>query len=180
MCRPALLLVVASVIICFPEASSARLLIGAKAPPLVLRQVGMARPYSLYDYAGKQARTPKKAVVISFFATWCAPCKKELPILKRLMERLACKQLDAVLVGMGESERTLLKVARRNKVRLSVLTDLRRVASRQWKATSLSATFVVDGRGRIGAAFYRARRGFGRNLEQAIRRLVRPRAIVGT
>jgi thiol-disulfide isomerase/thioredoxin len=81
-----------------------RLRVGDKAPALVSRLIGETRYFLLSDHVGETAREPKKAMVVSFFATWCDPCKKELPELQKLLQELECQQLGAVLVSYGESE----------------------------------------------------------------------------
>ena len=68
---------------------------GDKAPPFSMRQLN-GKMFSLRDYTGSSAKKPKKAVLLSFFATWCEPCKKEIPIIKKLYRRWKSKSVEVV------------------------------------------------------------------------------------
>jgi len=78
------------------------LVVGDEAPRFVLKDLSGEYVY-LRDYTGKKLRQPwkqreKHVVVLSFFATWCLPCKIELPILDEIAARFIDEPLMIYLV----------------------------------------------------------------------------------
>ena len=70
----------------------------AAAPPLELADTNGAM-HRLADYRGK-------VVLVNFWATWCEPCRDELPTIERLRAALAGRPFVILSVQMGGSART--------------------------------------------------------------------------
>jgi thiol-disulfide isomerase/thioredoxin len=68
---------------------------GGKMPALKLVDVD-GRERSISEWRGK-------TVVVNFWATWCEPCRDEMPSLERLRTRMAGKSFDILAVNVGES-----------------------------------------------------------------------------
>src|SRR5262245_59711224 len=68
--------------------------IGQKAPDFTLPDLD-GKPVSLSHYQGK-------VVVLDFWATWCAPCREELPIFQDLHEQYGSKGFEIVGISMDE------------------------------------------------------------------------------
>src|SRR5882672_2741448 len=66
---------------------------GGATPPLALRDL-QGKEHTLADYKGK-------IVVLNFWATWCDPCREEMPAMQRLQDKLAGK-LVVLAVDYGE------------------------------------------------------------------------------
>ncbi len=94
------------------------------------------------------ARFAGKTVVLAFWATWCEPCRKELPALERLARELKGKQQELVLVNLGDSPTAIEKTLSRAGVSLSSLriaaADL---ASNAWRVDALPAAVVISADG---------------------------------
>ena len=56
------------------------------------------RPHRLDDYRGK-------VVLVNFWATWCGPCREEMPTLERLRQALAGRPFTVLAVNVGEGAR---------------------------------------------------------------------------
>ncbi|RMG12596.1 MAG: TlpA family protein disulfide reductase [Deltaproteobacteria bacterium] len=129
--------------------------VGDKAPPFFLKTVNAEtvgkRRVVLEEYF-KDPET--KAVVISFFATWCAPCKKELPVLQKLYEKYGQAGLRVVVISIDKEQEALkgLKafVAERG-LTFPVVSDRFNLLARRYlgNATALPSLFIADGEGRI-------------------------------
>jgi peroxiredoxin len=130
------------------------------APTLDLKRLD-GRPYRLADLRGK-------VVLINFWATWCAPCRDEMPSIQRLTERLADRPFVALAVNLDEPETRIRKFLAQTSLDFTVLLDPGRQAARAWNARILPASFVI---GPEGAIRYSAIGEIDWNDEQVVRRI---------
>jgi len=114
---------------------------GGPTPPLALQDVD-GRPHDLTEYRGK-------AVVVNFWATWCAPCRDELPSLERLRDAMRGRPLEVLTVNVSEGEPRVKRFLNEFPLRLPILLDPNGEAQRAWRVRGLPATFVLDGAGAI-------------------------------
>jgi thiol-disulfide isomerase/thioredoxin len=113
-----------------------------KTPPLALRDLA-GREHALADYRGK-------IVLVNFWATWCEPCREEMPSMQRLKERFAGQPFAVLAVNYGETDARAREFLKRSSLDLTVLLDPSQDASRAWRVRVLPASFLVgpDGRAR--------------------------------
>ena len=90
-----------------------------------------------------------RVVLVNFWATWCEPCREEMPSIGRLRQRLAGKPFEVLLVNFGEGVPRIEEFLRREKLALPVLRDADKVAAAAWRAGGLPMTFLVDARGQV-------------------------------
>jgi thiol-disulfide isomerase/thioredoxin len=105
----------------------------------------------LADLAGGRADLGKmrgRVVVVNFWATWCAPCKDELPSLQRLRDKLAGKPVEVITVNYGEFPQRIGPFLEKERIALKVLLDTQKDAARDWGVGGLPMTFIIDARGR--------------------------------
>jgi len=88
-------------------------------------------------------------VLVNFWATWCEPCKEELPALVKLKEQLAGQPFELVTVNYGEFPDKINQYLARSGMKLPVLLDTQNEVSKQWKVGGLPMTFLVDAQGRV-------------------------------
>jgi len=127
--------------------------VGQPAPVFSLPDMNNTYVF-LKDYTGEKLRKPWKnkvhhAVVISFFATWCGPCKKEIPHLNVLQKEYAGKPVKFFLIDVGESGDKVKDFLARNDVQLKVLLDRYKKVSDKYEADSLPRLIVIDKKGVI-------------------------------
>jgi len=115
---------------------------GEATPPLVLPQLD-GSPWDLADARGR-------VVLLNFWATWCEPCRTEMPSLERLAARHAADGLRVVAVNYRESAATIRAYVERSGLSLTVLRDADGRAARAWGARMFPTTLLVgrDGRAR--------------------------------
>ena len=87
--------------------------------------------------------------VINFWATWCEPCRDEMPSMQKLKEELAGRPFAILAVNYGESEPKVADFARRLAVDFPLLLDPNQDAPRAWRVRVLPASFLVDAEGRV-------------------------------
>ena len=94
-------------------------------------------PFAL---AAQRGRT----VVVHFFATWCEPCREELPALRRLVERARDQKLSVVAISVAEVPVRVRRFMQQMPVNFPVLLDQDRAVAKAWDVSALPSTFILD------------------------------------
>lgn len=117
--------------------------VGDPAPPFVNPDLGKQFVWSKNYLA-------KGWVVVDFFATDCAGCKKELPILEQLLSDFADTGLTIfVLATDAEGGSVVEPYFRKNPTNLTILVDRYQVAVKKYQVTEIPSLFLVDPLGNI-------------------------------
>jgi len=114
---------------------------GGAAPPLELADLQGVK-HRLADYRGS-------VVLVNFWATWCVPCREEMPSIERLRASLEGRRFVVLAVNLAEPESRIRKFLEAVPVRFPVLLDRDAKASKAWQARVLPATFIVAPDGAI-------------------------------
>jgi thiol-disulfide isomerase/thioredoxin len=114
---------------------------GGKTPALKLADAD-GRERALSEWRGK-------TVVVNFWATWCEPCREEMPSLERLRTRLEGKSVDVVAVNVGESPERVARFTREVPVSFPILYDRDSSMAKRWKVRGYPTSYVVGPDGRI-------------------------------
>ena len=101
--------------------------VGSKAPTFFLRDIN-GEDFFLSDYVGDPRnpytkRLRKKVVILSFFATWCVPCIKELPELQSISANYSNDALLTVLIDVNEKRDEVNTFLDSLDIRLPTLLD---------------------------------------------------------
>lgn len=130
----------------------------------------------LQDLAGKQQRLSEqrgKIVAVNFWATWCPPCRKELPSMQNTYDAFSKDGFEILAVNVGEDWETVAPFLENFDVTFPVLFDQDSTAIGQWKVLGLPTTFLVDADGKITHRINGGRDwddpGFRKELEAIIR-----------
>jgi len=114
---------------------------GGATPALALKDPS-GRSYDLGAYRGK-------VVLVNFWATWCAPCREEMPTMQALRQKLAARGFEVLAVNLMESEEKIAAYSDAELIDLPFLMDRDGAAARRWKVRMLPASFIVDRHGTI-------------------------------
>ena len=133
--------------------------VAADLPPLthgltVIAQPQPAPALILADMDGKMhdlSDLKGKVVVVNFWATWCPPCRREMPSLERLKQRLQSRGLAVLAVDVGEDADTVFAFTGQLEPAptFPLLLDRDSQAMQRWKVKGLPTTFVIDQQGRV-------------------------------
>lgn len=131
--------------------------------------------FALDDYVGTDADDPtkqKKAVVLSFFASYCEPCKRELPFLSALYKEYASQGLMVASVSIDKDEEAIKKVQdliNTVKPEHVVTNDHFQVVGKRYYVKTLPALYIVGADKNIAVA----KVGYGEGATQEIFAAVR-------
>jgi peroxiredoxin len=147
----------------------AQLQIGEKAPGFITSALDGKR-IALKDYWEQQG---KKVLVLSFFATWCQPCKEDLKYLKKVQDKNADKGLQVVAVLTQDSSKgkTVKEFMGKLGVDLPVLTDEYGIIGKRYAVTALPCNFVIDKDGILKAKYCGYSEDVKRHFEGQLRNL---------
>lgn len=117
---------------------------GSKAPDFRAKVLGEQRYKTLADYKGK-------VVLLNIWATYCEPCKWEMPSLQRLHQAYGDKGLKIVAVSVDQfvGEDSIRAFAKQYGITFEILHDSTNAIERQYQATGYPETFVLDSEGTI-------------------------------
>ena len=127
--------------------------VGSKAPPIQgVTLDGTRRQKTLADYSGK-------VLLINVWATWCEPCRVEMPSIEKLHREFASQGLAVVAISVDDpgAEERIRDFVKEYGLTFEVLHDPGQVTTRNYQIVAYPETFVVarDGtirRKLIGAA----------------------------
>jgi thiol-disulfide isomerase/thioredoxin len=155
-----------------------RLNVGEEAPSFRLKSMNADTTkipaFALDDYVGSDAEDPqkKKAVVLSFFASYCEPCKRELPFLSALYKEYAGKGLMVASVSIDKDDESIKKVQdllAQVKPEHVVTNDHFQVVAKRYYVKTLPALYIVDPAKNVSVA----KVGYGEGATQEIFAAVR-------
>jgi peroxiredoxin len=114
---------------------------------------GEVAPYfTMKDLSGRDVSRDDlegKATVLSFWASWCEPCIKELPALERLHSILAPRGGRVVSIGIDDSRENLAKVVSNQGITFPVLLDESGLAKQRYQVKGVPETFLLNSSNRI-------------------------------
>ena len=126
-----------------------RAAVGQELPSFTLKALNPDVAGSAYvktaHFVGNQGS--KKAVLISFFATYCEPCKKEMPFLKALQDSYGDAGLQVVLVSI-DTDAAEIEVAKglaaKNGLTFPVLSDRFNIVAKRYQVAELPCVFTAS------------------------------------
>jgi peroxiredoxin len=83
-------------------------------------------------------------LIVHFFATWCEPCREELPALRRLVERSDPRRLRVVTVSVAEVDVRVRNFVEKVPVNFEILLDRDRAVAKSWSVNALPTSFLLD------------------------------------
>jgi thiol-disulfide isomerase/thioredoxin len=96
-----------------------------------------------------------KVVLLNFWATWCVPCREEMPELQRLADDLREQPFTLLTIDLGEDSQAIAAFRQDLGLRLPVLLDEDGDVAQSYGVRALPATFLID----AGGALRRQRLG---------------------
>ena len=107
---------------------------------------------SLHDLAGEAIEVDglfTGPVVVNFWAEWCAPCRRELPVLDSWYDELASKGVQIVAISIDSRRERAERLARQLDLSMPLYHDGPEGLARQIDLPGLPVTYVLDAGGKV-------------------------------
>ncbi len=97
---------------------------------------------SLSDFRGK-------VVLVNFWATWCSPCREEMPSMDALSHQMDREQLKILALSVDDSWDSVNEFMRQTKMTVPVYADFDKKISLQYGTLKFPETYIVDRKGKV-------------------------------
>ncbi len=112
----------------------------------------VAGDYQLPDLHGEIQSLPKgEAILLNFWATWCPPCRKEIPSMAELHDKYAPKGLKIIAISVDKRRDDLANFVEEYRMPFQVLHDAEGAIARHYGVFRYPETFLI---GRDGKVLY--------------------------
>jgi len=137
---------------------------------------GNAPDFTLRTTEGGNMRLQEqrgRVVMVNFWATWCGPCKIEMPHLNRLYEKYRSSGFVLMGVNVDEDPRNAVNTAAKLGVTFPVLLDADKRVSRLYDLSTMPTTLIIDRDGRVRHLHRGYRDGYEQTYDQQIREMLK-------
>ena len=114
--------------------------------------IGQAKNFVLEDVDGEKFSlddTRGQWVFLHFWASWCGPCREEMPTIQKLIEVMPAETLKFVLVNMAEEEDEIFTFMSGIDIEINSLLDSDSLVTEVWKPRGLPTTFLINPQGQV-------------------------------
>jgi len=117
------------------------------------KELTIAPDFTLQDINGNEVTLSDfkgKVVVLNFWATWCPPCRKEIPVFIELYKKY--KDEGLVIIGISldrEGKRVLIPFVKKFGINYPVLIGTKKVVDAYGGIRGIPTTFIIDKKGKI-------------------------------
>lgn len=124
------------------------------------------------DTVGANRKGAGKGIILGFFASWCVPCRNELPLINSFVEELRKAGIIVVLVDVKEDPETVRALLAELKVdKPIVLSDRSGKTSDAYQVRFLPTTFFIDADGKVKDVVYGGITG-EKELRERVQKLI--------
>ena len=114
-----------------------------------------------------------KVVLVNFWATWCGPCKQEMPELNKLYDKYRASGFVLLGVNVDDNARHASEVAAKLGIRFPVLLDTDKTVSRLYGLSTMPTTVLIDRDGRVRHVHSGYLAGYEQMYDKEIRGLLK-------
>ncbi|MDX1516671.1 MAG: TlpA disulfide reductase family protein [Woeseiaceae bacterium] len=140
-------------------------LTGQQAPDFALKSA-TGENMRLSEYRGD-------VVMINFWATWCGPCRQEMPLLDELYQRYERVGFNLLGVNIDDDSNRAMNMVRELGVNFPVLFDSKKEVSRMYDVDAMPVTVLVDREGRVRYVHQGYKPGYEEKYLDQVRSLLR-------
>ncbi|MFN7766847.1 MAG: TlpA family protein disulfide reductase [Planctomycetaceae bacterium] len=140
-------------------------LVGKPAPDFSLELLDQNQPFKLSQQRGK-------IVVLEFWATWCGPCIRTMPMVEAAVSEFPADQVRLVAVNLSEQPRQIQAMLEAHMLDVTVALDVDGVVAERYEASAIPQTVIIDREGKIVRLFVGGSNDLGDQIKSAITQLL--------
>jgi peroxiredoxin len=152
-------------------------MLAVTAVPAALPAAGLPAPdFTLKSASGQNLRLRElrgEVVLINFWATWCGPCRQEMPLLNKIHEQYRKAGFTLLGVNIDDDPAAARDMARKLGVSFPVLLDTDKRVSKLYDVDTMPATLLVDRNGKVRYVHRGYRPGLEVTYQNQIRELLK-------
>ncbi|MGZ3240188.1 MAG: peroxiredoxin family protein [Burkholderiaceae bacterium] len=136
----------------------------------------VAPDFTLRTMGGPNQRLQEqrgRVVMINFWATWCGPCRQEMPHLNQLYDKYRTAGFVLFGVNVDEDTRLASEIALKLGIKFPVLLDTEKKVSRLYDLTTMPSTVLIDRDGKVRYIHHGYRSGYEDTYDKQIRELLK-------
>ncbi|HXC58731.1 MAG TPA: TlpA disulfide reductase family protein [Steroidobacteraceae bacterium] len=122
------------------------------APALAVAPAGPAPKFQLTSMAGKPISLDQlkgQVVMINFWASWCGPCREEMPVLEKLYAKYKPMGFTMIGVNVEPDSKLAAEWLKATPVTFPILFDTKSEVSKLYQVSSMPSTVIVDRKGNL-------------------------------
>jgi peroxiredoxin len=126
--------------------------LGTSAAMSAIAPSALAPDFTLHTLGGTNLRLQEqrgRVVMVNFWATWCTPCRQEMPQLNKLYEKYRASGFVLLGVNVDDDTRRAADVATKLGLKFPVLLDTDKAVSRIYDLSTMPSTVLIDRDGRV-------------------------------
>lgn len=142
----------------------------------VARAADAAPDFTLKSDGGPNLRLSEyrgQVVMLNFWATWCGPCRQEMPLLNALYEQYRKAGFTLLGVNVDDAQAHARTMARKFGVRFPVVFDNDKRVSKLYQVDAMPSTVLIDRDGRVRYRHRGYRPGYEKQYQAQIRELLK-------
>ena len=154
----------------------AALVAAAVGTPAAVTPATKAPDFALRSLEGPNLRLQEqrgRVVMVNFWATWCGPCRIEMPHLARLYDKYRASGFQLLGINIDEDPRQAATVATKLGLRFPVLFDTEKKVSKLYDLSTMPSTVLIDRDGKVRYIHRGYRDGYEDTYEKQIRELLK-------
>ena len=155
---------------------AAALAFATNAAVPAIAPLAAAPDFTLHVMNGANLRLQEqrgRVVMVNFWATWCGPCRQEMPQLNRLYEKYHAAGFVLLGVNVDDDTSKAAEVAGKLGVTFPVLLDTDKTVSKLYELSTMPSTVIIDRDGKVRYVHRGYLTGYEDNYEKQIRELLK-------
>lgn len=116
--------------------------VGKAFPKQKVKLLGKKKKISISKYKGR-------VVIVDFWATWCEPCKKELPALVKLKKKFGKRGLRVIGINVDDDEAKAIAFLKEQGIKIKSAYDKNKKLAEKLGLAAMPTSYVLDRKGKI-------------------------------
>ncbi len=137
---------------------------------------GAAPDFTLKSLSGENFKLSElrgEVVMVNFWASWCGPCRQEMPLLEQLYKRYQPMGFTILGINVEEDTGAAKKVLQELPVSFPILFDQENKISERYQVSAMPSTFLLDRDGKLRYLHKGYQPGYEERYQAQIRELIR-------